>query len=244
MDVAGRRAGRPPPLPAAPARLPPCSSGHKLCVARSWPWQAREQRPAGGSSGRPRSCGRREAGQPWEPLAGQLSSFSPPLAHPQISSAAPFKAPSAAAKPVQAAFRRTPLRIQAARIGGVEVPNQKCVPGGTPPKTGHGTACCSSMMKASAAAATGCTCNTWAPCMLSRHPSCCPSSLQVCGVQPAVHLRHWRHHRQGHPGVHGRGEQAHQGGQLWQAAQIGSRPAVGGWGLRVRPALSCCGRGS
>lgn len=30
--------------------------------------------------------------------------------------------------PVQAAFpRRTPLRIQAARIGGVEVPNQKYV---------------------------------------------------------------------------------------------------------------------
>ncbi|KAI7838811.1 hypothetical protein COHA_007426 [Chlorella ohadii] len=45
----------------------------------------------------------------------------------QISSTASFKAPSAAAKPLQAAFRRTPLRIQAARIGGVEVPNQKYV---------------------------------------------------------------------------------------------------------------------
>ncbi len=36
--------------------------------------------------------------------------------------------------------------------------------------------------------------------------------FQVRGVQPAVHLRHRPHHRQGHPGVHGRGEQAHQGG--------------------------------
>lgn len=66
--------------------------------------------------------------QPWE--AAEPASVPPCLLsvpdRAQISSAAPFKAPSAAAKPVQAAFRRVPLRIQAARIGGVEVPNQKC----------------------------------------------------------------------------------------------------------------------
>ena len=61
--------------------------------------------------------------------------------------------------PVQAAFpRRTPLRIQAARIGGVEVPNQKYV----------------------------------------------EYSLQYI-------FWHRPHDRQGHPGHHRRGEQAHQG---------------------------------
>ncbi len=85
-------------------------------VAARW-WQQRRLR-------RPTS------GKPGPPAGWRLSSLPPfaPVAPPatlQISSTASFKAPSAVAKPLQAAFRRTPLRIQAARIGGVEVPNQK-----------------------------------------------------------------------------------------------------------------------
>ena len=37
---------------------------------------------------------------------------------------APIKAASAA-RGAQVAFRRTPLKIQAARVGGVEIPNAK-----------------------------------------------------------------------------------------------------------------------
>lgn len=36
-------------------------------------------------------------------------------------------APVRAARTVQVAFRRTPLKIEAARVGGVEIPNQKYI---------------------------------------------------------------------------------------------------------------------
>jgi len=41
-----------------------------------------------------------------------------------LRAAAPVKS-AAAARGVQAAFRRVPLKIEAARVGGVEIPNAK-----------------------------------------------------------------------------------------------------------------------
>ena len=121
----GWRAGRTPCAPALAASRPAAAatgfveavaghgtpaSGGSLVAAAS-PAAADERRAA---------LLRRQASSSVRPSAPM-----PPPAHLQISSTASFKAPSAAAKPLQAAFRRTPLRIQAARIGGVEVPNQK-----------------------------------------------------------------------------------------------------------------------
>ncbi|KAL4424054.1 hypothetical protein ABPG75_001355 [Micractinium tetrahymenae] len=63
-------------------------------------------------------------------LTAQLNKLSLSSSKQTLKSFEGFKAVQAAApvaKAVQMPFRRTPLRVQAARIGGVEVPNQKYV---------------------------------------------------------------------------------------------------------------------
>lgn len=96
------------------------------CATRGWLWRLGGRRPAGGTAAA-RPAGPALHLLPAAPRRLLTCASRAAAARPQISSAAPFKAPTAAAKPAQAVFRRVPLRIQAARIGGVEVPNQKCV---------------------------------------------------------------------------------------------------------------------